>query len=217
MPGRFRQVNEARPCGGAAEDGRASAAKIPPVPPPGRETGGACSLSAHNEENARRAGVLRRASLLPRAPELSLPVCILPSQEALPPNGGLSSRRHCRFGASLRPQCRSRGVLRPVSFRQAPGRFRPLRYPPHSILGHDSVIRLCDPTKPPLSYSIRQEKSTACPLQNGSVQRIRREGGNCAAKNIPPWEPCRAKPPGGMRSVYAGQPSAAARRRSSSA
>lgn len=44
-----------------------------------------------------------------------------------------------------------------------------MRYPPHSILGHDSIIRLCVLAESFLSYSIRQEKSTVRPMQNGSV------------------------------------------------
>ena len=66
-------------------------------------------------------------------------VCILPSQKGSP-NGGLSSRRPCRFGAFLRPQCRSRGVSDPVSFRLPPDPHRGLcSGQPHSILGHDSL------------------------------------------------------------------------------
>ena len=41
----------------------------------------------------------------------------------LPPMADFRPGGQGRFGAFLRPQCRSRGVSDPVSFRQAPGRF----------------------------------------------------------------------------------------------
>ena len=45
-----------------------------------------------------------------------------------------------RFGAFLRPQCRSRGASDPVPFRRPPDPHRGLcSGQPHSILGHDSL------------------------------------------------------------------------------
>lgn len=60
-------------------------------------------------------------SLPPRATELLLLVCYLPSQGASL-NGGLSSNSYCCFGAFLRPRCRSRGIIIPVPFMQLPDR-----------------------------------------------------------------------------------------------
>ena len=74
-----------------------------------------------------------------RGGQTSLLVCSLPSH-GLTHNGGLSSRRSRRFGASLRPQCRSRGASDPVPFRLPPDPHRGLcSGQPHSILGHDSL------------------------------------------------------------------------------
>lgn len=125
--------------------------------------------SAHNEENARRAFVLRRAILLPRAVE--------PMAPRLHPtfSGGFSQWRTfvpAAKAASVHSCAHSAvrvGFPTPFLLGRHLAVFRPLRYPPHSILGHDSIIRLCVLAKPFLSYSIRQEKSTVRPMQNGCV------------------------------------------------
>ena len=96
-------------------------------------------------------------------------VCILPSQE-VSPNGGLSSRRPRPLRCILAPTVPfAWGSFAPFLSGWHLAVFRPLRYPPHSILGHDSIIRLCVLAESFLSYSIRQEKSTVRPMQNGCV------------------------------------------------
>lgn len=96
-------------------------------------------------------------------------VCILPSQGTAP-NGGLSSRRPGPLRCILAPTVPfAWGSFAPFLSGWHLAVFRPLRYPPHSILGHDSIIRLCVLAESFLSYSIRQEKSTVRPMQNGCV------------------------------------------------
>ena len=96
-------------------------------------------------------------------------VCILPSQGTAP-NGGLSSRRPRPLRCILAPTVPfAWGSFAPFLSGWHLAVFRPLRYPPHSILGHDSIIRLCVLAESFLSYSIRQEKSTVRPMQNGCV------------------------------------------------
>jgi len=71
---------------------------------------------AHNEENARRAFVLRRAILLPRAVEPMAPRLHPTFSGGLPPMADFRPGGQGRFGAFLRPQCRSRGVPSPRFF-----------------------------------------------------------------------------------------------------
>ena len=66
-------------------------------------------------------------------------VCILPSQE-VSPNGGLSSRRPRPLRCILAPTVPfAWGSFAPFLLGRHLAVFRPLRYPPHSILGHDSL------------------------------------------------------------------------------
>ena len=76
-------------------------------------------------------------------------VCILPSQE-VSPNGGLSSRRPRPLRCILAPTVPfAWGSFAPFLLGRHLAVFRPLRYPPHSILGHDSIIRPRFHTEPP--------------------------------------------------------------------
>ena len=121
MPSRFRQVNEV--CLRRRKSRYTPGAKTAGPSPEKGDTGGAWILSAPNEENARRA----------ECP----PPCNSPASRrgadgssfasyllrGLPPMADFRPGGQGRFGAFLRPQCRSRGVSDPVSFRQAPDRF----------------------------------------------------------------------------------------------
>lgn len=156
-------------CGGGKTDTRP--VQKPPVHPLKKgDTGGAWILSAPNEDNARRA----------ECP----PPCNSPASRrgadgssfasyllrGAAPNGGLSSRRPRPLRCILAPTVPfAWGSFAPFLSGWHLAVFRPLRYPPHGILGHDSIIRLCVLAKPFLSYSIRQEKSTVRPMQNGCV------------------------------------------------
>lgn len=101
-------------CGGGKADTRPL--QKPPVHPLKKETPaahGSCLRPTKITPAALNA--LRCAILLPRAVEPMAPR-LHPTFSGGAPNGGLSSRRPCRFGAFLRPQCRSRGVLSPRFF-----------------------------------------------------------------------------------------------------
>lgn len=122
--------------GHSHKTGATSAAK-PPVSP--RDHRRRMLSPAHNEENA--------AALLSSAVQFSclapwsrwLLVCILPSQGTAP-NGGLSSR--AAKAASVHSCAHSAvrvGFPTPFLLGRHLAVFRPLRYPPHSILGHDSL------------------------------------------------------------------------------
>ena len=125
-------------CGGGKADTRPL--QKPPVHPLKKETPAAHGSCLRPTKITPAAlNVLRRAILLPRAVEPMAPR-LHPTFSGGAPNGGLSSRRPCRFGASLRPQCRSRGASDPVPFRLPPDPHRGLcSGQPHSILGHDSL------------------------------------------------------------------------------
>ena len=168
MPSRFRQVNGV--CLWRRKNRYTPAAKTAGTSPEKGDTGGAWILSAPNEDNARRA----------ECP----PPCNSPASRrgadgssfasyllrGAAPNGGLSSRRPRPLRCILAPTVPfAWGSFAPFLSGWHLAVFRPLRYPPHGILGHDSIIRLCVLAKPFLSYSIRQEKSTVRPMQNGCV------------------------------------------------
>lgn len=125
-------------CGGGKAD--THPVQKPPVHPLKKETPAAHgSCLRPTKKTPAALNVLRRAILLPRAVEPMAPR-LHPTFSGGAPNGGLSSRRPCRFGASLRPQCRSRGASDPVPFRLPPDPHRGLcSGQPHSILGHDSL------------------------------------------------------------------------------
>ena len=138
MPSRFRQVNEV--CLRRRKSRYTPGAKTAGPSPEKGDTGGAWILSAPNEENARRAFVLRRAILLPRAVEPMAPRLHPTFSGGLPPMADFRPGGQGRFGAFLRPQCRSRGASDPVPFRLPPDPHRGLcSGQPHSILGHDSL------------------------------------------------------------------------------
>ena len=94
---------------------------------------------AHNEENARRAFVLRRAILLPRAVEPMAPRLHptfsgdCPQWRTFVPAAKAASVHSCAHSA-VRV-----GFPTPFLLGRHLAVFRPLRYPPHSILGHDSL------------------------------------------------------------------------------
>lgn len=70
-----------------------------------------------------------------------------------------------RFGAFLRPQCRSRGVSDPVSFRLPPDPHRGLcSGQPHSILGHDSLSGPVSPQSHSYHtrFSRKSQRSAPC-------------------------------------------------------
>lgn len=139
MPSRFRQVNEV--CLRRRKSRYTPGAKTAGPSPEKGDTGGAWILSAPNEENARRA----------ECP----PPCNSPASRrgadgssfasyllggGVPPMADFRPGGQGRFGASLRPQCRSRGASDPVPFRLPPDPHRGLcSGQPHSILGHDSL------------------------------------------------------------------------------
>ena len=95
---------------------------------------------AHNEENVRRAECPPPCNSPASRPGASAPRLhptfsggVLPMADFRPGGQG-------RFGAFLRPQCRSRGASDPVPFRLPPDPHRGLcSGQPHSILGHDSL------------------------------------------------------------------------------
>ena len=168
MPSRFRQVNGV--CLRRRKSRYTPGAKTAGTSPEKGDTGGAWILSAPNEDNARRA----------ECP----PPCNSPASRrgangssfasyllrGAAPNGGLSSRRPRPLRCILAPTVPfAWGSFAPFLSGWHLAVFRPLRYPPHSILGHDSIIRLCVLAESFLSYSIRQEKSTVRPMQNGCV------------------------------------------------
>lgn len=138
MPSRFRQVNEV--CLRRRKSRYTPGAKTAGPSPEKGDTGGAWILSAPNEENARRA----------ECP----PPCNSPASRrgadgssfasyllgGVPPMADFRPGSQGRFGAFLRPQCRSRGASDPVPFRLPPDPHRGLcSGQPHSILGHDSL------------------------------------------------------------------------------
>lgn len=114
MPSRFRQVNGV--CLRRRKSRYTPAAKTAGTSPEKGDTGGAWFLSAPNEDNARRA----------ECP----PPCNSPASRrgadgssfasyllrGLPPMADFRPGGQGRFGAFLRPQCRSRGVLSPRFF-----------------------------------------------------------------------------------------------------
>lgn len=156
-------------CGGGKTDTRP--VQKPPVHPLKKgDTGGAWILSAPNEDNARRAECpppCNSPASRRGADDSSFASYLL---RGAAPNGGLSSRRPRPLRCILAPTVPfAWGSFAPFLSGWHLAVFRPLRYPPHSILGHDSIIRLCVLAKPSLSYSIRQEKSTVRPMQNGCV------------------------------------------------
>ncbi len=156
-------------CGGGKTDTRP--VQKPPVHPLKKgDTGGAWILSAPNEDNARRAECpppCNSPASRRGADDSSFASYLL---RGAAPNGGLSSRRPRPLRCILAPTVPfAWGSFAPFLLGWHLAVFRPLRYPPHGILGHDSIIRLCVLAKPFLSYSIRQEKSTVRPMQNGCV------------------------------------------------
>ena len=174
----------------------------PPVHPLKKgDTGGAWFLSAPNEDNARRA----------ECP----PPCNSPASRrgadgssfasyllrGAAPNGGLSSRRSRPLRCILALTVPfAWGSFAPFLSGWHLAVFRPLRYPPHGILGHDSIIRLCVLAKPFLSYSIRQEKSTVRPMQNGCVLQDCKKPPQ--RRGVPLF--CRKKRPAGQGEKTAG-------------
>ena len=155
-------------CGGGKTDTRPL--QKPPVHPLKKETPAAHGFCLRPTKKTPAAlNVLRRAILLPRAVEPMAPR-LHPTFSGGSPNGGLSSRRPRPLRCILAPTVPfAWGSFAPFLSGWHLAVFRPLRYPPHGILGHDSIIRLCVLAKPFLSYSIRQEKSTVRPMQNGCV------------------------------------------------
>lgn len=137
MPSRFRQVNEV--CLRRRKSRYTPGAKTADPSPEKGDTGGAWILSAPNEENARRAFVLRRAILLPRAVEPMAPRLHptfsgdCPQWRTFVPAAKAASVHSCAHSA-VRV-----GFPTPFLLGRHLAVFRPLRYPPHSILGHDSL------------------------------------------------------------------------------
>ena len=137
MPSRFRQVNEV--CLRRRKSRYTPGAKTAGPSPEKGDTGGAWILSAPNEENARRAFVLRRAILLPRAVEPMAPRLHptfsgdCPQWRTFVPAAKAASVHSCAHSA-VRV-----GFPTPFLLGRHLTVFRPLRYPPHSILGHDSL------------------------------------------------------------------------------
>ena len=138
MPSRFRQVNEV--CLRRRKSRYTPGAKTAGPSPEKGDTGGAWILSAPNEENARRA----------ECP----PPCNSPASRrgadgssfasyllrGAAPNGGLSSRRSRPLRCILALTVPfAWGSFAPFLSGWHLAVFRPLRYPPHSILGHDSL------------------------------------------------------------------------------
>lgn len=218
MPGRFRQVNEARPCGRAAEDGRASAAKIPPVPPPLGDKPAAHALCLRTTKKTPAALVssaVQVSCLAPRSSRSPSASCLLgrpflPMADFRP--GGIAASVHpCAHSAvrvgffapflsgrhlAVSGLCGARRTASSDMIRLS-GFVTPQNHPYHTASGRKS--------QRPAPC-----KTALCPRGSGGREKN-------ARRRTSPWEPCRAKPPGGMRPVYADQPSAAARRRSSSA
>lgn len=119
-------------------NGRTSAAKKPPVSPRG-------SPAAH---------AFTRAQRRERPPRFCPPPCNSPASRrgadgssfasyllrGVAPNGGLSSRRPRPLRCILAPTVPfAWGSFAPFLLGRHLAVFRPLRYPPHSILGHDSL------------------------------------------------------------------------------
>lgn len=168
MPSRFRRVNGV--CLRRRKSRYTPAAKTAGTSPEKGDTGGAWFLSAPNEDNARRAECpppCNSPASRRGADDSSFASYLL---RGAAPNGGLSSRRPRPLRCILAPTVPfAWGSFAPFLSGWHLAVFRPLRYPPHSILGHDSIIRLCVLAESFLSYSIRQEKSTVRPMQNGCV------------------------------------------------
>lgn len=118
-------------------NGRTSAAKTAGLPQ--GITGGACfhPRTTKRTPAALLSSAVQFSCLAPRSlrsPSASyLLGGVLPMADFRPGGQG-------RFGAFLRPQCRSRGASDPVPFRLPPDPHRGLcSGQPHSILGHDSL------------------------------------------------------------------------------
>ena len=138
MPSRFRQVNGVRLR--RRRSRYTPAAKTAGTSPEKGDTGGAWFLSAPNEDNARRAECppLCNSPASRRGADGSSFASYL--LRGLPPMADFRPGGQGRFGAFLRPQCRSRGASDPVPFRLPPDPHRGLcSGQPHSILGHDSL------------------------------------------------------------------------------
>lgn len=137
MPSRFRQVNEV--CLRRRKSRYTPGAKTAGPSPEKGDTGGAWILSAPNEENARRA----------ECP----PPCNSPASRRGADGssfasyllGGVSQWRTfvpAAKAASVHSCAHSAvrvGFPTPFLLGRHLAVFRPLRYPPHSILGHDSL------------------------------------------------------------------------------
>ena len=95
-------------------NGRTSAAKTAGLPQ--GITGGACFHPRTTKRTPAALNALRRAILLPRAVEPTAPRLHPTFSGELPPMADFRPGGQGRFGAFLRPQCRSRGVLSPRFF-----------------------------------------------------------------------------------------------------
>ena len=137
MPSRFRQVNEV--CLRRRKSRYTPGAKTAGPSPEKGDTGGAWILSAPNEENARRAECPPPCNSPASRPGASAP--------RLHPtfSGGFSQWRTfvpAAKAASVHSCAHSAvrvGFPTPFLLGRHLAVFRPLRYPPHSILGHDSL------------------------------------------------------------------------------
>lgn len=102
-------------CGGGKTDTRPL--QKPPVHPLKKETPAAHGFCLRPTKITPAAlNVLRRAILLPRAVEPMAPRLHPTFSGELPPMADFRPGGQGRFGAFLRPQCRSRGVLSPRFF-----------------------------------------------------------------------------------------------------
>ena len=102
-------------CGGGKTDTRP--VQKPPVHPLKKETPAAHGSCLRPTKITPAAlNVLRRAILLPRAVEPMAPRLHPTFSGELPPMADFRPGGQGRFGAFLRPQCRSRGVLSPRFF-----------------------------------------------------------------------------------------------------